>query len=813
MIESLIADLRWCTSSVRRKPWWAVLVVATLACGIGSTITVVSVVKAILAAPLPFPRADRLVVVEARTGAERAKVSYREYRTIADEATLFEASAPYYSTQYNVTSAGARPESLPALTTTSELFAVLGVPMLHGAAWPSTLDFRRQFTVVIGEGLWRRRYGSDPAIVGKTIRLDNYDYAVVGVVRTGADFPDRTDVFRAITNHNEEDVRRLQIVARLRPDTRLTEVQQALDSVSAQLAGRYPDSNTGVRLVATPLREAAVADLRGYSWLLLVAGTAVLLLTCANVSNLLLSRTLDRRGEMATRRALGATPVQIARLIVLESCLLSLAGGVLGLGLAAMLLRVVTAAIAFRLPPWVDVSLYTQAYGVAAVIAVLAGVLSSSIPALRWSLGGASAVSRSATRSGVTRNERRIRSALTAAQSAFAVLLLIGAGLTVRTVTRLAETDPGFSPPGLLTFRVDPPWGRYPDAQTTSDFYRRAIEQMEALPGVTGAAVNQNLPIAHLPDAVTRTVAVEGRALERRGDMPTVNVQPISPGYLDVMRIPLIRGRTFTALDLEDTQSVALVNARFAERYWPGVDPVGRRFQMGGALAERPATVTGPAPASEPVRTLTVVGVVGNVRHEHVALPPGFDVYVPVTQYFAGDAYIVVRTAVAPDTLVPAVTRAIWQVDADQSIFDVHTMRDHVNRTIWSQRLTASLFATFALLALVLAIVGLYGVTAHALGERQREIGVRMALGARPMDVVTLVTGEAMLTVAAGATVGLVAAGVLAHAAAGLLYGVRPSDPLVYGATVICTMAAGFVGVLVPARRAVRINPTGVLRA
>jgi putative ABC transport system permease protein len=813
MIDSLIADLRWSARSVRSKPWWAALVVATLAGGIGATITVVSVVKAILAAPLPFPRADRLVVVDARTGAERAKVSYREYRTIADEATLFEALAPFYPTQYNVTSAGARPESLPALTTTSELFAVLGVPMLHGAAWPSTLDFRRQFTVVIGEGLWRRRYGSDPAIVGRTIRLDNYDYAVVGVVRAGADFPDRTDVFRAITNHNEEDVRRLQIVARLRPGTGFLELQQALDSVSAQLAARYPDSNTGVRLVATPLREAAVADLRGYSWLLVVAGTAVLLLTCANVSNLLLSRTFDRGGELATRRALGATPVQIARLIVLESCLLSLAGGVLGLGLAALLLRVATATIAFRLPPWVVVSLDAPAYVAAVAIALLAGALASTIPALRWSFGGASAVARSAARSGVTRSERRMRSALTAAQAAFAVLLLIGAGLTVRTVMRLTEIEPGFSPAGLLTFRVDPPWGRYPDAQTTSEFYRRAIEQLETLPGVMGAAVNQNLPIARLPDAVTRTVAVEGRPLERRGDLPPVNVQPISPRYLDVMRIPLIRGRTFSSLDVADTQPVALVNARFAERYWPGVDPVGRRFQIGGALAERPATVTAPAPSSEPVRTLTVVGIVGDVRHEHVATPPGFDVYVPVTQYFAGDAYVVVRTAVAPDTLVPAVTRAIWQVDSDQSIFDVRTMRDHVNRTIWSQRLTASLFATFALLALVLAVVGLYGVTAHALGERQREIGVRMALGARPMDVVTLVTGEAMVTVAAGATVGLVAAGALAQATSEMLYGVSSRDPLVYGASAICILLAGFVGVLVPSRRAVRINPTGVLRA
>jgi ABC-type antimicrobial peptide transport system permease subunit len=258
---------------------------------------------------------------------------------------------------------------------------------------------------------------------------------------------------------------------------------------------------------------------------------------------------------------------------------------------------------------------------------------------------------------------------------------------------------------------------------------------------------------------------------------------------------------------------VALVNARFAARYWPGLDPIGRRFQVGGARPPRPATTTGSAQPSEPLTTLTVVGVVADVRHEHVSRPPGFDVYLPVTQYFAGDAYVVVRTAVAPETLVPAVTRAIWQVDADQSIFDVRTMRDHIDRTIWSQRLTGSLFAIFAVLALVLAVVGLYGVTAHAVGERRREIGVRMALGARPVDVIALVTRDAVVTIAVGAAVGLVAAGVLAHAAAGLLYGVSPRDPLVYGLTLVSILAAAVAGVLVPSRRAVRVNPTGVLRA
>jgi putative ABC transport system permease protein len=808
-----LSDLGWAVRSLRARRMSALLIILTFAGGIGANVAVFSIVYALLLQPLPFPRADRLVVLSTEVAGAPGKLSPREYRALSQDLRLFERAAPFYPTQYNVTSTGAAPESLPSTTTTADLFEVLGVRTIQGSVWAPTLDFTRQYTVVLGEGLWRRRYGADPSIVGRSIRLDHRDYVVTGVVAQGADFPNRTDVFRAITEYNQEDLRRLHVVARLPEGVTPATAQATLDAFSARLAERFPESNHGVRLVATPLRRATTGDLGAYAWMLGAAVGFVLLLTCANVANLQLSRVLHRQGEIATRQALGATPARIVRLLLLESCLLALIGGVVGLAVAWAVLSGLMTIIQPQLPPWVDVRLDPTALAVSMILALIAGLAAGVVPALRWSTQTLEAALRGTMRGSAGAAQGRLRRALTAAETAFAVLLLVAAGLATRSIWKLSAIDLGFASAGLLTFRVDPPWGRYPDAATTSEFYRRAIEALEQLPGVSSAAVNQNLPIARQPDAVTRTLYVDGQPPMRRGDQPFVNVQPISPRYFEAMQIPLVRGRMFSHLDLADTERVAIVNRRLAERYWPGANPLGQRLRLEGPEARRAALSQAGAQApSVPMPWVTIVGVVTDVRHEAVTAPAGFDVYVPVTQEFAGDAYVVVRTTVDPNTVAALVGSTIRTIDADQSIFDVRTMRAQLDQALWSQRLTGWLFPAFATLAWLLAAIGLYGVLSQAVGERVREIGVRMALGAGPPAILRLVGGEALVTVGVGAAIGLLAAWPLARLSARFFFGVSATDPLVYAATLGALGLAALSGVLVPSLRALRVDPVSALR-
>lgn len=813
MTSGWLSDLRWALGALRARKLSALLIVVTFACGIGANVAVFSLVYALLLRPLPFPNADRLVVLSTEVAGAPGKLSPREYRALSQELTLFDAAAPFHPTQYNVTSTGALPESLPSTTTTAALFDVLGVRIVQGAVWAPNLDFTRQYTVMLGEGLWRRRYGGDPSIVGRSIRLDHRDYVVSGVVERGADFPGRTDVFRAITEYNQDDLRRLHIVARLPPGVTPTAAQSALDAFSARLADRFPESNTGVRLIATPLRRAATGDLGAYAWMLGAAVGFVLLLTCANVANLQLSRTLHREGEIATRQALGATPARIVRLLLMESCVLASIGGLAGLAVAWGVLAALMAILQPQLPPWVDVRLDFVVLGASIVLALIAGLTAGAVPAVRFSHRALEATLRGTMRGSAGAARGSLRRALTVAETAFAVILLVAAGLAARSLSRLAAVDLGFAPSGVLSFRVDPPWGRYPDAATTSEFYRRAIEELERLPGVDAAAVNQNLPIARQPDAVTRTVYVEGQPPMRRGDQPFVNVQPITPRYFETMRIPLMRGRAFTPLDLAGTQPVALVNARLANRYWPGRDPIGQRLRLEGPETRSAALDPAGAQASDaPMPWVTVVGVVADVRHEAVTAPAGFDVYLPVTQEFAGDGYVVVRTHVDPHAITPLIGPAIRRIDADQSIFDVRTLEAQLDRALWSQRLTGWLFPAFAALAWLLAAVGLYGVVSHAVAERVREIGVRLALGARPRQILRAIGGDALLTVGLGAVVGLLLAWPLARVSARFFFEVSPGDPLIYLATLASLALAALAGVVVPSRRALRIDPVSALR-
>jgi putative ABC transport system permease protein len=813
-VDLLRHDLRYALRTLARNPAFSLTAILTFALAIGVNTAVFTVVNALLLRPLPFLEPDRLVMLETSVAGESGKVSMREVKVLLAETTVFDDVAAYYRSQYNVTGTG-RPESIPTTISTHNILRVLGHHPVLGSTWPASYDFRRHYTVVVSHGLWRRRFGADPMIVGKKIRLDVADYEVVGVAPPGADFPDRAEAFRSITDYNAEDQRRLSVIARLRRGVSMAEARDAMSRFSREMANRHPASNTGVTFGVESLRDAHVGGARPYLWLLLGVVTLVLVIACANIGNLLLSRSVDRQSELALREALGASRARLLRQQVTETLVLAALGGACGMALLFWTLGWIVSLIQPQLPVWMTIRIDARVVAFTVVVVAVTGLVAGVIPALTRSGSGLIGALGGTGKGAVGRTQRRFRQAFTVAQIAIALPLLVGACLMIQSFWRLQSINLGFEPAGLLTFRADPPYGKYSDIATTSWFYKRALEEIRAVPGVAGAATNQDLPIARLPDAVSRTVFVEGQAVARAGEQPFVTVQAISPRYFAVMEIPLQAGRDFTEHDRESSQPVAIVNERLARRNWPGQDPIGKRIRLEGTFSSLGRPARGPTDLATVITEapwLTVTGVVADVKHAHVTRPEGLDVYVPHTQFFAGDSYFVVRTSQAPASLVNAVTQAVWRVDPDQSVFGMRAMDARVDDTIWQQHVSGRLFGLFAGLALTLALIGVYGVMSHLVARRTRELGIRMALGASRTDVVRLVLGESARVTLLGCAIGVAGALALARGVAHLLYNVAPYDPVVMVGASVALAFAALSAAFVPARRASGVNPVTALR-
>jgi putative ABC transport system permease protein len=803
-------DVRFAVRRLRRRVSVTMLVITILALGLGANAAIVSVAHALLWRPLPFPNGDRLVMIRSDVAGAPGRIAIREYRALLADSHLLEAVAPFHPTQYNLAQLGATPEAVTGTTTTSNLLRVLGVEPVVGATWPTSLDLTRQYTVVLGHGLWRRAFGGDPSIVGKSVRLDGYDYHVVGVAPEGADFPERTDVYRAMTEYNADDARRMLLLGLVRRGVTLAQVRAELGALSGKLARTYPDSNTGVALHADGLRDAVIGDSRPFMWLLVGGALVVLTLTCANAGGLMLARALDRQGDLSVRLALGASQARLLRELVAEHLLLGLAGSLLGLALAQGVLGVLLSQFEFKLPVWMGVRL-SWPIAIGTVIAgLMCGVVSAIPPALRLvgvpAVDGLKSIGRSAGSGPATRLQRW----LVVGQIALTMLLLATAGLLARSVGRLLGAPMGFDAQNVFTVRVDPPWVRYPDTATTSEFYRRVTDEIRRLPGVASAAINQNLPLATLPDAVSRTFFVEGQPARRRGEQPFAVVQQVGPGYFETMRIRFRRGRDIGSHDLPDSMPVAVVGARLAAQFWPNADPIGKRLRLEGTALRTGGA--GPLSATIEMPWLTVVGVADDVRHEHVRARPGFDVYLPYTQHFTGDAYIVVRSTLPAETLARVVPAAVRRIDPEQSVFASRPMTAIVDQTIWQARLAGTLGVGFALLALVLAAAGLHAIVSQSVSRRTREMGLRLAIGATPRDVGGIIARETFRLVIAGVGLGLAGSLAMGRAAGALLYDVSAWDPLTHLAAATFLALGAAIAALSPARRAARISPLTALR-
>jgi putative ABC transport system permease protein len=791
---------------LRRSPGFTIAAVATLALGIGANTAIFSFVNALLLRPLPFPEAERLVTIQSVRGNETGKLMPREWEELDRDRATFAGVAAWYPSQYNLT-LGGTPEVVRACMTTANLFRVLGVSLAHGSSWEEGTHRARNPAVVLNHELWRNRMGGDTGIVSKSITMDHSPYLVVGIARPSFQFPVSSDVYRAahLGSAQNNGVRSLFIVARLRGGITIEQAQQRLNAFAAEQERIYPDSNRGIRFRLTPLRETYVGEVRPY--LLLTSGlvTLVLLIACVNVANLLLSRGFGRRKELAVRAALGAGRGSLFRQLLGESMLLTLAGGAAGLLLAVWWIRSLRSILRVDLPAWMTVDLDIRVLLFTVAASVACGLIAGLMPALTLARTDLRDAFRDGARgSSLGPAQKLMRRVLVAGELAAAVALLVASGLLVRSFARLQEADTGFRRDRILTLRTDPPWARYNRVEQTSQFYRQALDRIEALPGVEAAAANHSLPLAVNQNYGKPSIAVEGQSVDEQLRNPFVNVQIVSPTYLPVMGIPLIRGRGFTGSDRIGTPHVTLLSRPLAERLFGAADPVGRRVRMSGLLG---------ALDERQENWFEVIGVTGGVKSESLLGGLSMDLYVSNQQQFTGDTFFVVRTRQLDVAgLRTAIASAIRQVDPEQPVFDVQSLDDLVEGTVWQRRIAGRLSLWFGALALVLAAIGTYSVISYSVSQRTRELGIRHALGSTPQLLLGLVIREGMTVAAAGTIAGAAVAAVAAHALAGLLYGVRPLDPVIFTGSIAVVTIAAFVACYIPARRAAKADPLAALR-
>jgi putative ABC transport system permease protein len=748
------SDLRLALRQIVRAPGLCSLAMIAFALGTGANTAVFSYIEALLLRPLPYPDSDRLVKIVSIRGNETGKLIPREFEELTRRQDLFDSVAAYYPTQYNIADGGP-PESAPSVMTTASLFRTLGIPLLHGGAWPDEFRFHRNDAVVLSYRIWTRRYGSDPSIVRRTITADAYPYQVFGVLPPGFDFPFHTDLFRgANLNHDQNrSTRSVHVIARLRRDTRRLEAERRLEQLASQIARDFPETNRGVTFRLIPLRSALVGDAGPYLWFAFGMTTLVLLIAASNVVNLLLSRAVARRKEMAIRSALGAAPRELLLQLMTESVVLALGGSALGLLLAAWGIRALERISVLELPSWMIVSFDAKVLVFSFFVSIVCGVLAGILPSMTAMRSDLRSILEETTRGGSSsRAQARLMEGLVAGQTALALALLIAGALLMQSFLALVNSDLGFRSDRLLTFFADPPYTKYGAVGQTALFYRRAQAELAKLPGVEAVAENHSLPLAGNDNYGKPTILVEGRSADQQVHNPFVNPQIVSPNYFRVMGIPLLRGRAFTDDDRAETQRVAVISRPLADQLFGKENPLLKRVRLVGLLS----TVS-----AQEISWFTIVGIVGAVRSEGLSGGSGLDLYFSNQQQYSGDSYFVLRTSVQPESLAPLVARTVQRVDPEQSISGIRTMDDRIAQSVWQRRLAAYLSLAFGVLSLLLAMIGLYGVLSYSIGQQIREFGIRKALGAQPSQLIKTVVWRGMRPTMIGLSAGALLASVM----------------------------------------------------
>ena len=798
-VDMLWNDLRDAMRILRRQPGFTFLVIAVLAVGIAANTVLFSVVNAVLLRPLSLDSPEELVAV----GGSQSLPDILDWDEQAKSFSGFGGVNPW---SWDL--AGERdPEPVTGVVTSASLLKVLRPRMLQGRTYgPEDDVYGGARIAIVGEGFWKRHLGADPDVIGRQIRLSGRPYTVIGVMSAASSIDPAWQVWAPI--QVEIDIKAggrsghfIWAIGRLKPGVDLATGQAELNGIVARLEAQYPETNKGQTAQIQPLQAELVGEVRSTLLVLVGAVGLVLLIACANVANLLLVRAAGRSREMAIRMAVGARRGRILRQLLTESLLLGLAGCAGGLLLAVGGLRIVVALAPPDVPRLDQVSLDLTVLAFGVGISLLTGLLFGLAPALASARTELSAVMQESRRTGAGRESLRLRSGLVVAEIALALLLLVGAGLLVRSLVQLQTVDPGFDPHNIASIRVSLPESRYPETPEQIVFTAQALERLRTLPGVTSAAMVSELPLAG--ETVGHSIVLEREAEPPPGEAKEARARLISSDYFDTLKLRVLSGRGVAETDTESSPRVGVINETLARRYFEGLDPIGQRFAWGTTRAD--------------ATWVTITGVVNDIRSLDLISDEEGAVYLPYTQRSRSASWkrwmsFVLRTEVEPESVLPAVKAAIRELDPDLAVRRATTLDALLVGGLARQRFATLLLGVFASIALLLALVGIYGVMSAAVTRRTSEMGVRMALGARPNDVLRLVLGQSLRLTLLGVAIGLAGAFALSRLLESLLFGVSTTDPVTFVVVAIVAVQCALLASYLPSRRAARIDPCTALR-
>ena len=818
--ETLLQDLRYGARTMLRSPGFAVTAVLALALGIGANTAIFSVVNAVLLRPLPYDQPERLIQVwhsppqKSFPGMPTFTVSPANFLDWRKQNRSCEGMSAYGFGRYTLTGSG-HPEAIRMVAATVGLFSILHAQPLLGRGFLEGEDEPgHEHEVVLSYGFWHSYFAGNPDVVGKNIQLNGQAFTVIGVMRPEFDFPifsdpdSRTQMWKPLAWTDQERAIRgdhnYAVIARLKDGVTLRQAQAELDAISNRLAQDYPDDDKGWGAIAIPLRDDLVGDVRPVLLFLLGAVTLVLLIACANVANLVLARALSRRKEVAVRTALGATRRRLLQQVISETLLLAFAGGALGLVFAHYSLILMVKFLAQWLPRSGEIALDGWVLAFTLVISLLTGFAAGLLPALHMAKADLNqALKQGLGRSAADSGGSRTRNVLVVSEVALSLMLLIGAGLLIRSLWVLHDVNPGFDAHGVATMNISIPTNKFADPAQQISYFARVLDRVRSLPGVKSAGLIDSLPLGD--DGSHQPISLEGRPPAPMAELPEVEVRLISLGYMDTMHIPLLSGREVDESDVAGRSGAVLISESMAKSLWPNEDAIGKHLTL-YFFPELPRVV---------------VGVVGDVKMNAMnERQPAPTLYFPVTQISVprGETWrsfgmkLAVRTNAAPLSVVPAIADAIREIDGEVPLLNIRTMDDSVSASLSQARFTMLLLGAFAGLALLLAVVGIYSVMSFAVSRRTNEIGIRVALGASRSDVLLLIVRQALVLGLIGSVIGILGALSLSRLMASQLYGVRPTDPVTFITVAALLMMVSLAASYIPARRAMRVDPMIALR-
>jgi len=806
-METLIKDITYGIRTLIKSPGFTVVAVLALTLGIGANTAIFSVVNSVLLRPLPYSDPSRLMQLweaSASRGRKEIPASYPNFADWRDQNHVFEQVVAYTDWSFNLTGSG-EPERIRSAIVSPAFFSILGINPIRGRVFLSGEDEKgKDLVVVISESLWQRRFNSDPNIVGRSLNLDDKSFVVLGVISRGVQAPlmsDEIELWAPVSLASGATNRfghYLNVIARLKPETTQQQAQADMDTIAGRLEQQYPESNRGLSVRVVSLSEQIVGNFRTSLLVMLGAVVFVLLIGTANVANMLLARAAARQKEMAIRTALGAGRWRIVRQLLTESTLLSLISGILGWLVAVWGIDLLVTLGPADLPRVKEVNIDLRVLGFTLAVSVLTGVLFGLLPALQASRPNLNerlkAGGRSAT-SGL--NRQRLRSFLVISEIALSLVLLVGAGLLIKSFLRLQAVNPGFNPSNVLTMQLDLSGPKYKTGAQVIAFHDQLLERLKQLPGVQYASARTSVPIASDASYAYLRFNLEGRASDA-SDPPVAYYNGVSPDYFQTMMVPLLKGRGFSDRDVRGSPNVGIVNDTLARRYFSDGDAIGKRI----SLEDNPKEED----------WVTIVGVVGDTKPRELRSEPVAELYMPYKQQPERGMSLMIRYRDSSTGVAAAVRNEVLALDKDQPVYSIRTLDSVLSESVATPRFRTLLLGVFAGVALILAGVGIYGVISYAVSQRTQEIGIRMALGAQAADVLTLVIKGGMTLALIGVALGLAGAFALTRLMTTLLFGVRPTDVATFATVSVGLLIVALFACFIPARRATKVDPLVALR-